>query len=176
MVVSTGHGVAQVGVAAGPGGRIWLFWWEASSDRLHAVRTNPAGTRFGRICTVTTPHATTSLWKTAGDGTSGPLDLVVNAGDGSSEQISSTQVKPCLSASVNPTTVSSSAGGPVTIHVSDAGSAVKGATVKYAGTAKTTDAHGDATFKVAKGTSKGKHAITYADGGYTGGTATFRVT
>lgn len=176
LVMATAKTVSQIGVAPGPGGRMWLFWWESYSSRLHAVRTNPGVTRFGRVCTIGTPHATTDIWKTAGDGSLGRLDLVVNAGSGSAEQISSTRVKPCLSGSVSPTSVKSSTGGSVTVHVADAGTAVAGATVKYGTRTKTTDNHGNATFSIAKGTSTGRHSISFSAPGYTGGKVTFRVT
>jgi hypothetical protein len=175
LVVNAHRSVAQIGVASGPGGRIWLFWWNSSTSTLRAVRSNPAVTKLGRICSVRTPHASTEVWKTAGDGSRGPLDLIVNSGSGSGEQLSAAQVKPCLTARVSPSRVKSSTGGSVTIHVSDAGAAVPGAKVKYAGTSKTTDNHGDATFKIAKGTSRGRHTIGFSDGGYTGGKAHFRV-
>jgi len=174
LVLSSGHGVAQVGVATGPGGRMWLFWWESSSTKLHAVRTNAAVSRFGRTCTVTIPQGTSTIWKTAGNGVAGPLDLVVNAGNSDGE-IYSTLVKPCLSASVSPASVKSASGGSVTVHVTDAGTPVAGAKVTYAGVSKTTNSSGNATVKVAKGTKRGKHTASFSAAGYTGGTVTFRV-
>jgi len=175
-VVNVGREIADPGVAAGPGGRLWLFWWVKGTKTLQAVRTNTAGTRLGRICSVTTPHGTTELWKTAGDGANGVLDLVVNAGTGSSEQLSSTQVRPCLSGGITPTSIRSSRGGTVTVKVTDAGAAVSHATVRYGRTSRTTGSAGTVKLTIAKGTTKGRHTITFGHSGYTGGSVTFRVT
>jgi uncharacterized membrane protein len=72
--------------------------------------------------------------------------------------------------------VKSSTGGTVTVHVADAGAAVSGATVTYGSKSKTTDSHGNVSFSIAKGTSKGKHTIAFKAAGYTGGKVTFKVT
>jgi hypothetical protein len=175
-IIKTGHAVQDIGLVPGPGGKLWLYWWQQGSDHMHAVRSNASATAWGRVASFTTPHKTTDVWHAAGDGRNGRLDLVVNSGNGTGEQIFSTQVLPCLSASVSPSSVKQSTGGSVTIHVADAGAAVSGATVKYNGVTKTTNSHGNATFNVAKGTSTGKHGISFHKAGYTGGTVTFRVT
>lgn len=176
IVVNVRHAIAFPGVATGPGGRLWLFWYLRGTNTLQAVRTNAAATRIGQICSLHTPHSTTSVWKTAGDGANGLLDLVVNAGTGTGEQISSTQVRPCLSASVSPTSIRSSRGGTVTVKITDAGAAVSHATVRYGRTTKTTGSAGTVRFTVARGTSKGRKTITFGRSGYTGGKVTFRVT
>ena len=173
LLLNRHHEVGSIGLAAAPGGRLWVFWAHKYTGQLEAVRTNRSGTRFGRVCTLRSPHGTDQIWETAGDGANGRLDLVVNAGSGSGEQVSSTQVLPCLSGRVSPKTVAP--GDSVTITVTDAGDPVDNATVRYAGTTKHTDAHGKATFKVAKGTSTGRHRITFGHGGYTGGSVSFRV-
>lgn len=176
LLLRDGHGVSQIGVAAAPDGRMWLFWWEPSTSALRAVRTNKGATTFGQVCSLRTPHGTTEVWKTAGDGSNGTLDLVVNAGTGSSEQIYATKVLPCLSGHVSPARVSRSTGATVTITVSDAGTPVTGAAVTYKGVVKKTNVKGQASFRVAAGTAKGIHAISFRHAGYTGGAATFRVT
>ena len=175
MLISTPAGAEDIGVARGTGGRVWVFWWDQHTATLHAARTNPAATRIGAACSVRTPHGTTSVWTTAGDGSTGPLDLVVNAGEGSADQLYSTQVLPCLSAHVSPGRVSYAHGGKMTITLSDAGVPVAGATVTYAGSSRTTNDTGQATFSVAKHTAKGKHAISFRRHGYTAGSAAFRV-
>ena len=77
---------------------------------------------------------------------------------------------------VSPGTIKQSTGGRVTITVTDAGARVVGAVVTYNGIKKKTNSFGQASFRIAKGTSKGRHAISFHHGGYTGGKATFRVT
>lgn len=175
VVLRDGRGVSRPGVAAAPGGRMWLFWWEPSTSTLRAVRTNKGATKFGRVCSIHTPHNTTEVWKTAGEASNGRLDLVVNAGTGSGEQIYATQVLPCLTGRVSPTKISKSTGGTVTITVSDAGTPVVGAAVSFHGVVKKTTGNGKASFRVASGTAKGIHTISFRHAGYTGGAATFRV-
>jgi hypothetical protein len=177
LILNTPTDTRTVGIATAPGGRLWVFWKNVGQHVLSAVRTNKAANRFGRICHARTPKGTDYVWKTAGDGTNGKLDLVVNAGvpdEGApGTQIWSTQVLPCLSASVSPGRVHR--GDTVTITVRDAGDPVKGATVTYAGTAKTTDADGKASFHIDGDTSLGRKSIRYRKGGYTGGTVQFKV-
>jgi hypothetical protein len=176
LVISTGHSVAQIGVAPGPKGKIWVFWWTQGTSTLHAVRTNGAVTRLGKTCNVRTPHGSTSVWKTAGNGTNGRLDLVTSATVNGAIQMYSTQVLPCLSGAVSPTVVKSSTGGTITVYVKDAGAPVAGSYVRYAGITKKTGTLGKVTFAVAKGTAKGLKRVTFKHSGYTGGSVTFRVT
>lgn len=177
LILRTPTDTSRVGIATAPGGRLWVFWKNAGQPILSAVRTNKAATRFGRICNTRTPKGTDYVWKTAGDGTNGKLDLVVNAGvvdEGPpGTQIWSTQVLPCLSVSVAPTRVKR--GGTVTVTVRDAGDPVKGATVVYSGVSKTTNADGKVSFHIDGDTSLGRKSIRYRKGGYTGGTVHFKV-
>ena len=55
-------------------GRLWIFW-RNGTGKLQATRTNKAATRIGAIRDVAPPRGTT-VYRTAGDGSRGPLDLV----------------------------------------------------------------------------------------------------
>jgi hypothetical protein len=175
MVINAHREVMSAGVAAAPGGALWLYWWDKGTSSIHAARTNAAGKVLGAICTVATPNRTTSVWNLTGDASNGLLDLVANAGDGSAEHIYSTQVLPCLSVSVSHATVSAKKGGKVIVTVRDAGVPVSGVQVRYGNTTKKTNAHGQVTFKIAKHGKKGTKTITVRRGGYTAAKATFRI-
>jgi hypothetical protein len=80
MIVATGTGVADVGVAAAPGGKLWLYWHDVSSTgSLHAVLTNATATAFGKVLTIARPQGAGTIWKMVGDASLGPLELVVTA-------------------------------------------------------------------------------------------------
>ena len=174
MVIPGGGGVQLVGTAAGPGGRVWLYWWNANTGVIDAVRTDPGATRFGAVTPVPTPQGTTSVWDLEGDAAGGPLQLVVNAGS-TRQQIFSTVVQPDLSVTASPASLAASKGGRLTVTVSDAGTAVSGAVVRFAGRQAVTGANGQATFTVAKGTQKGRYVVTVTHAGYATTTASATV-
>ena len=176
LLISTPSDVGAIGVAPGPGGRMWIFWRQMYGSTMHAVRTNKAATRVGKVCTFRSPHGSSDVWKTAGNGSNGRLDLVASATVNGNIQMYSTQVLPCLSGAVSPTSIRSSSGGTITVYVRDAGAPVAGAAVRYAGVTKKTGALGKVTFSVARGTTKGKKTVTFKHSGYTGGAVRFRVT
>jgi hypothetical protein len=175
LVVNAGHSIAVPGVAAATDGRLWLYWWNKSTSSLQAARTNTSGSVLGATCTVATPGKTTSVWSMTGDGSNGLLDLIVNAGDSSKDQIYATQVLPCLSASISPKVVTSKKGGKVTVTLKDAGVGVSGVKVRYGTVTKKTNAKGQVSFVIAKHTKKGTKTITFAASSYTAGKLTFRV-
>jgi hypothetical protein len=174
FIIHTGYTVGTVGVAAGPRGRIWVFWRRLGTNAIYAVRSNAAVTHFEPVTGLHAPGGTSEVWKTAGDGTNGPLDLVVNAA-GTAPQIFSTQVRPRLSAAVSPYTVRSSTGGVVTVTVTDAGTAFTNAAVRYGRTTHLTNSHGYTRFTIPAGTSRGYHAFAVTAPGYTGATVYIRV-
>ena len=109
-----------------------------------------------------------------GDAAGGPLQLVVNSGS-TRQQIFSTVVQPDLSVTASPASLAASKGGRLTVTVSDAGTAVPGAVVRFAGRQAVTGANGQATFTVAKGTQKGRYAVTVTHAGYATTTASATV-
>jgi hypothetical protein len=173
-LVRPGGDVGRVGVAAGPGGRMWLYWWDTSSDVVHAARTNPAVTTLGAVCSVATPGKTTDVWDLVGNAGQGPLQLFANAGEPNA-QIYDTVVQPCLSVSVSPSKLSAATGGTVTVAVSDAGAPVSGAKVGFLGHHETTPASGKVKFTVPKHHSKGSFPVAVAHAGYEPAGASVRI-
>jgi hypothetical protein len=157
----------QVGLAAGPGGRLWVFWSTAQHNVIHAVRTNTAVTRFEPQQVFASPD---TVYATAGDGSPGPLDLVINAPvrSGSSDNELFYRRIPARF-----TAVASVRKGIATITVTDAGTPVKGATVTYGTHSVKTAANGRAI--IAVGTKKGTRKISVSASGYWGAVLAVKV-
>lgn len=152
VVVGRVHGVSAetLGVATGIGGRIWVMWGNEAGG-LAITRSNRAVTRFEPVQRLN-PHAFT-LYRLAGDGRLGPLDLLVDqiprapGGFGPAGTFYA-RVLPRLSGKV---VVKALKGGKraLHVHVTDAGDAVAGATVAAGGKSATTGKGGSATLVVA---------------------------
>jgi hypothetical protein len=169
-------GSAQVvNATAGTGGRVWLYWWNAATHTIDAVRTNPAATRFGAVCTHPTPNNTEDVWDLVGNDASGDLHLFALAGAAGHAQVYDGAVLPCMSVSVSPAAISSAKGGAFTVTVSDAGAPIKGASVTFASHHKLTSSAGKVTFSVATHHAKGRFPITVSDSGYQTASAKIRV-
>ncbi|WP_029290467.1 hypothetical protein [Cellulomonas sp. HZM] len=170
----------DVSASAGPGGRVWVAWataYSGSKAVVHAVRSNTAATRLGAVVASKPVHSST-IWKTAIEGSRGVADVVVTADvkNGSSAiGIYHTQLGAGLTVKTGPSSVRKAKGGTVTVTVTDAGAKVKGATFTYKGRKYTTGSHGTAKVKVAKGTSKGTKTLTVKKSGYVSKKATFKV-
>jgi hypothetical protein len=75
--------VRNVGIAPGQRGRLWIYWVDAPKQRIDVALTNRRATRVGKIRSFPNPHPAPGNGPQCliGDGTAGPLDLVVvNAG------------------------------------------------------------------------------------------------
>ena len=166
-------GVSFVTMAAGPGGRLWLFW--ADRNGWRATRSNKAGTKFGPVLVSKIPSSYYGHAAIAANGAAGPLEAVaVIANAKNVDQVIARQFLPELSATASPHSVKP--GKTFTVKVTDAGDAVKGATVHFNGQKKKTSKHGTVTFTVPKGASKGSLKISVTLGHYTGTTTSITVT
>lgn len=135
--------VQHVALAAGPEGRLWVFWKQGTS--VFATRSNRAVSRFG--ATVSAKAPAESLWRLAGDGARGPLDVIAlleTAGKGADPW--HVRLLPGLE-------VQAVAGkdGQTSLTVTDAGDPVEGVTLLLAGQEARTDAHGQARVKAPRG-------------------------
>ncbi len=147
----------HVAIVPGPDGRLWVMW-EKRSQRVYATRSNRAATTFGAVVEVKPPADTRFLWKVAGDGALGPLDLVASASTPGSLAFWHTQVLPGLSLACR-------GGSVVSCRVSDAGDPVRGAKVKIGGRTLTTNARGKASADL----PAGSYRVTVWKAGYEGG-------
>jgi hypothetical protein len=119
-------------VAAAPDGRLWLMWEQ--NGTIYAARTNKTASKVGASNTLRAPGSHT-VYRLNGEGSAGPLDLIVNDGQGLWHQ----QVWPKLSLTA------SRSGATIAFRVTDAGDPVAGASVKAAGKTLKTSASGRAT-------------------------------
>jgi len=164
-------GVRNVGLAAAPGGRVWVFWSQSARGGpvIVARRSNADVTAFGPPLTIAVPKGTTDVWKLDGDGQAGVLDLIASLGGGGGIANWHTQILPALS--VNPSRGSLSRSGRtrLVVTVMDAGAPIRGAKVKDGGTSAKTDRSGRATLTLgpfsrrARTTSVRVSAPGYAD-------------
>jgi hypothetical protein len=162
LKVGGSEDVEDVDVAPGPDGRLWVMWHDGRTKQLHATRTNQAATRIGPLLTLAPPKGTSNMWKLAGEGSLGPLDVLVSATVGGALQTWHTQVLPRLELSVQ------KSGTSVKLVVTDAGDPIGGATVTLGGKALKTNASGVATAAA----PKGNVTATAATAGYQPATAT----
>lgn len=173
----------SVSISAGPSGRLWIAWWSELAGTVRVVRTNEAGTRFGPVATYAGPHGC----KSDGNGTikiSGGsqqrLDVVMSCYDGlaahGANHASATQSIVPLQLSATTLSINHKSGGSVTYRVSDVGDPVQGATVSVAGTRGTTNAQGQFTFHVAKGSRPGYFRVRASMANYISASTSLQIT
>jgi len=167
--VPKGARILTAGVAAGPEGRLWVFYGNEQST--YVTRTNKAVTAFEPVQTLASPPKTVQFFRLEGEGSAGPLDLFADVTvdgqtkDGSYHQ----QVQPALSLATTKKVVKKSGavtGVALTVRVTDAGDAVAGAKVAgLPGGSKATGPTGSVEVTV-PATRKGALALTATKAGY----------
>jgi hypothetical protein len=181
LSLRTSSEIQYVNMSPGPGGRLWVSWIQGSA--VYATRTNPSVTRFGVVRAVASPHAPgESPTRTAGDGTLGPLDAIINvvgrtkdSAGNYVDEIDSTRIYEGLRVGVSPVKISYATGGSVLVDVTDAGEPVPDVSVTVGGVVKHTNSKGKVTFAVAEHSAKGFHSVTASAVGWYGGKAAFKV-
>ncbi len=181
--VANTRSAAAVGIAPGYGGRMWIFWMNTpgtytdSTSRLFYTRTNAAGTAVGAITKIKAPKGTTSVWRLMGDGAGGasagaPFDFFAHVTTGSGTGTIDTwhtQLRAALSLS------GKAKGMKATFVVTEAGTPIKGAKVKFKGKTAKTNAAGKATIKFASALPRGRFAALATHGSYEPGATTVKV-
>jgi len=153
-------------VAAAPDGRLWLTWEQ--NGVIYATRTNKSGTRLGAANLLLPPGGGT-IYRLNGEGSAGPLDLVVNVQAGGSQVLWHQHVLPKLTLSAFER--GSGSGRTITFRVLDAGDPVVGATLKAGATTLKTRANGTATLRRA---AAGRIKVTASKAGYASASMTIR--
>jgi hypothetical protein len=157
-------GGSQTTVAADPKGRIWVVWSAGTfgAKQVFAARSNPQATTIGAPVDVGLLKGTSDVDALDASATGSSLDLLALLGVGTESGGSTyvTRVLPGLTLEAKPSTLGRKAVS-VSLRVTDAGTAVKGAKVKAAGQTDTTDATGRATLKL-----KNKATVTASAKGY----------
>lgn len=147
----------HVALSTTAGGRLWVAW-NGSGSTLSAARSDTGATRFGAVRTVALPYD--SVYALAADGTRGPLDAVVNAGQG----IFAQRILPGLSVKAKPKHWKHARATAVKVTVTDAGAPVRHAKVKAKGKGVkarcTTHKLGRCTLHIKGSVKKGKVTLT----------------
>jgi hypothetical protein len=157
MVLSGKAGARSIGISPAPEGRLWVFWHR--DGRLYARRSNKAATKWGATRAVAPAKGTQTIYRVAGEGSAGPLDVFGLFGRGGSDLgYWQTRVLPVLSlTSAKGKTITFKKGKKifkktqVTFKVTDVGDPVAGAVVSVGGGSKTTGGDGKATFTLPPG-------------------------
>lgn len=157
--VAKGTDIEDVNLAADPDGRLWVVWEDTAESSLYAVRTDEDASELGAIVAFDEAPDTDTVWKLQGNATSDSLDVFASFTTPDSLATWHTQVLPGLTVETKKTKKN------VTFTVSDAGVPIKGAKVAFKKKAITTNAKGQATGPVGKGTA------TVTMSGYTTATA-----
>jgi len=165
-----------VSLAQGPGGRIWVAWYNEQSNRVFVTRTNKAATRFGVVRSYATPCFEGGLLGLGGSPLA-RLDIgmqCVNNAQAKNEQFV-TQVLAALTLGIPGPVHLGGSGVTVKITVTDAGDPVAGATVKVAGKTATTNAAGQASVTLPASTKPGTYKVTVTAPNYQAGTGSLTV-
>lgn len=167
MAVPSSANAFGVTLAQGPGGRIWLAWYNKQSNKVYVTRTNKAATRFGAVHGYATPCVEGGLLGLGGSPLA-KLDIGMTCVNNALKQEQYvTQVLAGLSLSFPGTVHLGSKGATVTITVTDAGDPVAGATVKFAGKTLKTNAKGQVSVKLAASAKIGGYKISVTAPFYT---------
>jgi hypothetical protein len=155
------RGAESVGIAPGPGGRLWVFW--ERQDRIYATRSDAAATVFGATVSVAPPKGSSGVTNLAGEGSRGPLDVLalIDAGGYANWH---QRLLPGL------TLRAKAKQGAVKLTVRDAGDAVAGARVKLGGKVAKTGADGKVTIAL----KPGRYGAKASKKGYTPASARAR--
>jgi hypothetical protein len=163
--VPKGARALTAGVAAGPDGRLWVFY--GNEQTTYVTRTSKAVLGFEPVQTLKSPPKTVQYFRLEGEGSAGPLDLFADVTvDGQTKDGSyHTQVQPKLSLHAGKKTLKGGA-VQVTVRVTDAGDPIQGSKVTgLPGGTKTTDAKGSVTVTV-PAAKKGTVALVAKKPGY----------
>ncbi len=150
-------------VCAGPDGRLWLAWGDAS-DGLFVTRTNRAAGAFEPVQKLK-PPSSTGLTFVQCEGSAGPLDLFADDGSGFWHTHLLAQF------AVHAAVARTKSGAKVTVSVRDAGDPVIGATVTVAGRHLRTGSGGSVTLLL----RSGSYSATVSAAGYASASTTFHV-
>ncbi len=162
--VPKGARALTAGLAAGPDGRLWVFY--GNEQQTFVTRTNKAVTAFEPVQTLKSPPGTVQYFRLEGEGSAGPLDLFADVTvDGARKDGSyHTHVFPQLSLSASKKVLEGKV--RLTVRVTDAGDPVAGARVTgLPGGVKTTGAKGSVVVSVSAA-QKRSFALTATKAGY----------
>jgi len=160
MAVPSSANALGATLAQGPGGRIWVAWYNKQSNKVFVTRTNKAATRFGAVRSYATACIEDGLLGLGGSPLA-KLDVGLSCVNSAAKQEQFvTQVLAGLSLSFPGTVHLGSKGVTVKITVTDAGDPVAGATVKFAGKTLKTNAKGQVSVALSASAKTGGYQIS----------------
>jgi hypothetical protein len=143
---------SQVTLATDGKGRIWAVWSAGTFGETHvlAARSNPEATRFGAPVDAGAVRGAHSTYSVDASATASALDILALFGTGNSSGGATyvKRIRPGL------TLKARKHDGRVTFTVTDAGDAVRGATVRFAGRSGRTDRRGRVTLALSRARAK----------------------
>jgi hypothetical protein len=164
-------------ISVTPDGRLWVAW--SANGRISAARSNRARTRWGAVTSIPVKRGTQTMYNLATSAETGVLDLLAAFSPSSTGGVQTwhSQIDPGLTITARPRgpKVHLGASVTVTVTVSDAGSAVPGATVTVGGHRGHTSARGTLTIKLGPFTRATTLHVAAAKQGYASATAAVRV-
>ena len=156
----------SVSIAAAPGGRLWIAWYNSQNNRVFVTRTNKHDTRFGAAKSYATPCVENGLLGLSG-GPSTRLDVALECVDKKLDgAVYVTQALVSLHVSLSAHKVTNTSKHKITVTVTDVGDPIAGATVHFDGHNATTNSAGKASFTLAKNTAPGKYKASASKAGY----------
>lgn len=168
----------HLAMSQGPGGRLWLAWYNVQTNRVYTVRTNKADNRFGPVRSYPAPcFADGNTHVALTGGSYGRVDVAVEcfAPITTKQTLYLTQSLAALTIGANPSTIRNTNAVKVTFTVRDAGDPVAGATVRIHGKTLLTGKNGTVTITFAKNTKTGKYLATASLANYFSATTTVTV-
>jgi hypothetical protein len=157
------------GVFAGPAGRLWITWGDAS-DGLFVTRSSRSVSAFEPVQKIALPAQTNALYHLQGEGSDGPLDLFADLLVGTKDR-GFRHVHVLAEFSLHAHVTKTKTGAKVTLSARDAGDAIAGAAITVAGKHLRTNARGQATLALKPGT----YSASATAAGYAARSARFSV-
>jgi len=153
----------HLAMSQGPGGRLWLAWYNVDKNRVYVVRTNKAGNRFGPVESYRAPcFADGNTHVALSGGSYGRVDVALEclAAVTARQTLYVTQSLAGLSIRASRSSIRNIQATAVTFTVTDAGDRVAGAKVKVDGKTVTTGKKGTVTIVFAKHAKPGRYRAT----------------
>jgi hypothetical protein len=176
VIATRAAGLANLGIAATPSGRLWAFW--SGGGRIYARRSNAKLSAWGAVTSIPVRKGTGAIYKLAGNAQDGVLDVVGSfQGSGAGVQAWHSQIQAGLTLTASPAQLKT--GGThaheLKLKVTDAGEPVTGATVTLGAKSARSGPNGTATFSVGPFARPTTLAGRASKVGYVDGLASVRV-
>lgn len=157
------HGTSNPGmvnISRGPGGRIWVAWFDESSTNVYVTRSNRAVSRLGRVRHYSTPCSEHGLLGLS-SGSSNRLDIALQCLNNKiTLKDYVTRVEVGLHVAASQTKVRNTSKHKIIMTVTDTGDPVSGATVTFAGHAGKTNSSGKVAFTLKEHAKTGTYLVT----------------